>query len=183
MSNDLEQADKARREMKEFLTQFKGQTNGRQMWQSLAQSSACRKAIKPIPRYKTYMTKEGPYQEETEESQIECGVYNNLVNEYGEENVTEAMMTNACQVYLARTNPASAAFARDTGGGKPVDESKMNLTPGQNPYESLDNEQLAAIAQTLEALETKRKEVLNNERQPNPNHTTIPAQIEVGKPN
>lgn len=51
-------------------------------------------------------------------------------------------------------NTAAAAFIRDTSGGKPLDESKIDQTI-VNTYEQLSDEELEAL-QPSERLASKR---------------------------
>ena len=51
----------------------------------------------------------------------------------------------ACQARHAMHNTAAAAFIRDTSGGKPLDESKIDQTV-VNTYEQLSDEELEALA-------------------------------------
>ena len=57
-----------------------------------------------------------------------------------------------CQIVKARCDTSAATFVRDTLGAKPVDESKIDASV-TNPYESLSDEELEALAKMRAAKE------------------------------
>lgn len=63
---------------------------------------------------------------------------------------TELEMIMRCQAMRARFDTSAATFIRDTVGGKPIDETKVEATVS-NPYESLTDEELLALQEMREA--------------------------------
>ncbi len=130
----------------------------RNFWRTVGNAIANRPAVKPISTF----DKEG---NPTKESEVETSVYLRLSKDLkilGDPNCTEPTeleMVIASQMVMARTNPSSAVFIRDTLGAKPVDESKVDASI--NEFDSLTDEELELLAKHRE----KQKEVENNEKE------------------
>jgi len=130
----------------------------RNFWRTVGNAIANRPAVKPI----STLDKEG---NPTKESEIETSVYLRLSKDLktlGDPNCTEPTeleMIIASQMVMARTNPSSAAFIRDTLGAKPVDESKVDASI--NEFDSLTDEELELLAKHRE----QRKEGEDNEKE------------------
>lgn len=69
---------------------------------------------------------------------------------------TEIEMIIKSQMLRARFDTQAAVFIRDTLGAKPVDESKV-AAQVSNPYESLSDEELEAVAAMRERRIRRRK--------------------------
>lgn len=137
------------RERKEMENLFADPKFARQAWKSVGQAVLIQPAVEPI----TVLDKDG---NETFNSQVERYSYNKLsedIKELAKENrkPTELEMILHCQILKARTDTSAAVFVRDTLGGKPVDESKVDATVS-NPYENLTDAELALLQRHREEL-------------------------------
>lgn len=134
--------NKKTRVRKEMQNLFSDPRFARKAWQAVGQAVLQRPAIQP----QAFLDKDG---NETLDSLVERYTYQQLAadvdaagNSY-EPTVIEMIM--ACQARHAMHNTAAAAFIRDTSGGKPLDESKIDQTV-VNTYEQLSDEELEALA-------------------------------------
>lgn len=134
--------NKKARVRKEMQNLFSDPQFARKAWQAVGQAVLQRPAIPP----KQFLDKDG---NETLDSLVERYTYQQLAadidaagNSY-EPTVIEMIM--ACQARHAMHNTAAAVFIRDTSGGKPLDESKIDQTV-VNTYEQLSDEELEALA-------------------------------------
>ena len=134
--------NKKARVRKEMQNLFSDPRFARKAWQAVGQAVLQRPAIQP----QAFLDKDGT---ETYDSLVERYTYKHLAadvdaagNSY-EPTVIEMRM--ACQARHAMHNTAAAAFIRDTSGGKPLDESKIDQTV-VNTYEQLSDEELEALA-------------------------------------
>ena len=135
------------RERKEMENLFSDPKFFRAALKSVGQAIALQPATKPVP----IVDKDG---NETINSQIESYSYRNLSDDLKklcktEREPTEIEMILHCQMIKARTDTSAAVFIRDTLGGKPIDESKVDATVS-NPYESMTDEELEALAKFRE---------------------------------
>lgn len=141
----MEISNKSEREQKEFETLFKNPKHARYAWQEKVLQRYCKPAMKPID----IVDKDG---ELTKESQVEKGVWKQLIEEFKVEGIdrlpTDGEMMEAMQAYYARHNAGSYVARRDGMGAKPVDESKLTSVPF-NPYEGMSDEELDLIVKTL----------------------------------
>lgn len=149
-------SNKRTREQKELDNLFADPKYCRQAWKAVGQAILCSPAIKPIPSY----DKDG---NDTFSYTLEKYTYDALrrdIDELGKENrqPTELEMILSCQMVKARYDTAAATFIRDTLGAKPVDETKLDAQVN-NPYKSLSDEELEAIA----AMRAKKQEVNNGQ--------------------
>ena len=134
--------NKKARVRKEMQNLFSDPRFARKAWQAVGQAVLQRPAIPP----QQFLDKDG---NETYDSLVERYTYQQLAadvdaagNTY-EPTVIEMIM--ACQARHAMHNTAAAVFIRDTSGGKPLDESKIDQTV-VNTYEQLSDEELEALA-------------------------------------
>lgn len=134
--------NKKARVRKEMQNLFSDPRFARKAWQAVGQAVLQRPAIPP----QQFLDKDG---NETLDSLVERYTYQQLAadidaagNTY-EPTVIEMIM--ACQARHAMHNTAAAVFIRDTSGGKPLDESKIDQTV-VNTYEQLSDEELEALA-------------------------------------
>lgn len=134
--------NKKARVRKEMQNLFSDPRFARKAWQAVGQAVLQRPAIQP----QAFLDKDG---NETYDSLVERYTYQQLAadvdaagNTY-EPTVIEMIM--ACQARHAMHNTAAAVFIRDTSGGKPLDESKIDQTV-VNTYEQLSDEELEALA-------------------------------------
>ena len=149
-------SNKKVREQKELESLFADPKYSRNAWKAVGQAILCSPAVKPIERTDKDGNEEFSYTLE----KYTYGALKKDIDELGKENrqPTELEMILACQMVKARYDTSAAVFIRDTLGAKPIDESKMDATVN-NPYESLSDEELEAIA----AMRAKKQEV-NNEQ-------------------
>lgn len=136
-------SNKTNRETKEMANLFADPKFSRQAWRSIGAAILQNPASKPTQTY----DKDG---NPTLQSEIESYSYTKLKKDIaalGKEDrePTELEMIMQCQIVKARCDTGAATFVRDTLGAKPVDESKVDATV-TNPYESLSDEELEAIA-------------------------------------
>ena len=136
-------SNKRTREQKELENLFADPKYCRQAWKAVGQAILMSPAVKPIPA----TDKDG---NETFNYTLEKYTYNALkrdIDTLGSENrePTELEMILSCQAIKARYDTSAAAFIRDTLGAKPVDETKLDAQVN-NPYESLTDEELEALA-------------------------------------
>ena len=136
-------SNKKVREQKELENLFADPKYSRQAWKAVGQAILMSPATKPIPT----TDKDG---NETFSYTLEKYSYQSLkrdIDSLGNENrePTELEMILACQAVKARYDTSAAVFIRDTLGAKPVDETKLDAQVN-NPYESLSDEELEAIA-------------------------------------
>ena len=146
------------RERKEMENLFSDPKFFRAALKSVGQAIALQPATKPVP----IVDKDG---NETVNSQIESYSYKNLSSDLKklcktEREPTEIEMILHCQMIKARTDTSAAVFIRDTLGGKPVDETKMDATVS-NPYESMTDEELEALAKFREEKAAKESSDAN----------------------
>ena len=140
--------NKELREMKEMKNIFGDPKFFRAAWKSVGQAILQNPASKPV----SYVDKDG---NPTLASEIESYSYNKLkqdlqsiANDKNRE-PTELEMIMQCQIIRARYDTNAAIFVRDTLGAKPVDESKIDAQIN-NPYETLSDEELEALAKMRE---------------------------------
>lgn len=130
------------RARKEIENLFKDPRFVRKAWQSIGMAVLQRPALPPVP----IVDKDG---NDTYDSLVERYTYDKLaadLNTIAEGVVpSEIEMIMGCQAVHARHNTTAAAFIRDTSGGKPLDESKIDQTV-VNTYEQLSDEELEALA-------------------------------------
>jgi hypothetical protein len=148
-------SNKRTREQKELENLFSDPKYSRQAWKAIGQAILCSPAVKPIPRTDKDGNDEFSYT-------LEKYTYEALkkdIDELGKENraPTELEMILSCQMVKARYDTSAATFIRDTLGAKPVDETKLDAQVN-NPYESLSDEELEAIA----AMRAQKQESLND---------------------
>lgn len=136
-------SNKQDRENKEMKNLFADPKFSRQAWRSVGQAILQNPASKPIQVH----DKDG---NPTLSSEIESYSYTKLKQDIAnlqkvDREPTELEMILQCQIVKARCDTGAATFVRDTLGAKPVDESKIdaNIT---NPYETLSDEELEALA-------------------------------------
>lgn len=143
-------SNKQDRETKEMKNLFADPKFSRQAWRSVGQAILQNPASKPIQAY----DKEG---NPTLNSEIESYSYAKLKKDIAslqtaDREPTELEMILQCQIVKARCDTGAATFVRDTLGAKPVDESKIDAQVN-NPYESLSDEELEALAKMRAAKE------------------------------
>lgn len=148
-------SNKRTREQKELENLFSDPKYSRQAWKAIGQAILCSPAVRPIPRADKDGNDEFSYT-------LEKYTYDALkkdIDELGKENraPTELEMILSCQMVKARYDTSAATFIRDTLGAKPVDETKLDAQVN-NPYESLSDEELEAIA----AMRAKKQENQND---------------------
>lgn len=136
-------SNKNDRETKEMQNLFADPKFARKAWQSVGRAILQNPATKPIDA----RDKDG---NPTLSSEIEMYSYSKLkhdIDTLGSEKrePTELEMIMQCQIVKARYDTGAATFVRDTLGAKPVDESKVDANIS-NPYESLSDEELEALA-------------------------------------
>ena len=146
------------RERKELENLFADPKYCKQAWKSVGQAILLQPAKEPIP----FLDKDG---NETFNSTLERYSYSQLakdIKELAKEDraPTEIEMIMKCQMVKARTDTSAAVFIRDTLGAKPVDESKVDATVG-NPYESMTDEELEALAKFREEKAAKESSEAN----------------------
>lgn len=149
MSNALDRTSKEMRNL------FSDPKFSKQAWKAVGNAIINNPATKPIATY----DKEG---NETIASQIERYSYDRLkqdIDTLGKEErePTELEMILHCQIVKARIDTSAAIFVRDTLGAKPVDESKVSAQVS-NPYETLTDEELEALAAMREKKEQEQHE-------------------------
>lgn len=132
------------RQKKEAMNLFADKKFAREAWKSIGQAILSRPATAPIVRY----DKDGDV---TSEYEIEKYTYETLGKDIeglqqDRSFVTQMEMILACQAVKARWDTSAAVFMRDTTGGKPIDESKVDQLV-TNVYESLSDEELEMLAQ------------------------------------
>lgn len=145
-------SNKNDRETKEMMNLFSDPKFARQAWKSVGHAILQNPARKPIQLY----DKDG---NPTLSSEVESYSYASLKQDIAklqekDREPTELEMIMQCQIVKARFDTAAATFVRDTVGAKPVDESKIDASV-HNPYESLSDEELEAIAAMRAAKEQK----------------------------
>ena len=136
-------SNKRTREEKELENLFADPKYCRQAWKAVGQAILMSPAVKPIPT----TDKDG---NETFNYTLEKYTYSALkrdIDSLGNEKrePTELEMILSCQAVKARYDTSAAVFIRDTLGAKPVDETKLDAQVN-NPYESLSDEELEALA-------------------------------------
>lgn len=141
-------SNKISRNTLEMINLFEDPKFSRKAWKSIGAMIANRPAAK-IP---TIVDKDG---NQTFGSQIEQYSYNKLCEDIKEicsdrTEPTELEMILQCQFVKARFDTQAATFVRDTIGGKPVDETKMDMQVN-NPYEQLSDEELELLAEHRKA--------------------------------
>lgn len=160
--------NKKARVRKEMQNLFSDPRFARKAWQAVGQAVLQRPAIPP----QAFLDKDG---NETLDSLVERYTYQQLAadvdaagNTY-EPTVIEMIM--ACQARHAMHNTAAAAFIRDTSGGKPLDESKIDQTV-VNTYEQLSDEELEALA----AFRASREQAVSEPTAPETSCNTEPSE-------
>lgn len=148
-------SNKNDRESKEMQNLFADPKFARKAWRSVGQAILQNPAKKPIQ----ILDKDG---NPTLSSEIESYSYTKLKNDIAnlakeEREPTELEMIMQCQIVKARFDTSAATFVRDTLGAKPVDESKIDAQVS-NPYESLSDEELEALAAMRAAKEKTDEE-------------------------
>lgn len=136
-------SNKTERETKEMQNLFSDPKFARKAWQHVGHAIANSPASKPFTSY----DKDG---NPTLQSDIEAYSYAQLhkdLESLGNESrgPTELEMILKCQMIRARYDTSAAVFVRDTIGAKPVDETKLDAQVN-NPYETLSDEELEALA-------------------------------------
>ena len=135
-------SNRKEREIKEMRSLFEDPKFARKAFRAVGGAILQRQASKPIQRY----DKEG---NETLESRIEGYTYLKLAEDVrkltGDPNAspTELELIMACQAQMARINASNFIAFRDTVGGKPIDESKVDTTV--NDYSGLTDEELEML--------------------------------------
>lgn len=135
--------NKDKRELMEMKNLFQDPKFARHAFRAIGGAIAMRPAIAPVRKY-------GKDGEETFESMVENYTYDKLcqdLKKLGSPNAepTELELIMACQAQMARTNAANFVAWRDTIGGKPIDESKMDQSP-VTEYSQLTDEELELLA-------------------------------------
>lgn len=160
--------NKKARVRKEMQNLFSDPRFARKAWQAVGQAVLQRPAIPP----RQFLDKDG---NETYDSLVERYTYQQLAadvdaagNTY-EPTVIEMIM--ACQARHAMHNTAAAVFIRDTSGGKPLDESKIDQTV-VNTYEQLSDEELEALA----AFRASREQAVSEPTAPETSCSTEPTE-------
>ena len=141
-------SNKSIREYKEMKNLFGDVKFSREAWKAVGLAILQNPATKPA---NGTIDKDG---NPTLAAQIEAYSYNKLkrdIDALGEEDrePTELEMILMCQTIKARYDTNAAMFIRDTLGAKPVDETKLDAQIN-NPYESLSDEELDALAKMRE---------------------------------
>ena len=136
-------SNKNDRETKEMQNLFADPKFARKAWRSVGQAILQNPATKPVQTY----DKDG---NPTLSSEIESYSYAKLKKDIANlakegREPTELEMIMQCQIVKARYDTSAAVFVRDTLGAKPIDESKVDAQIS-NPYESLSDEELEALA-------------------------------------
>lgn len=131
------------RHRKEMENLFGDPKFARQAWKSIGAAILQNPAIRPVSQY----DKDG---NPTFVSEVERYSYDKLKKDIEtlqqvNREPTEIEMILQCQIVKARFDTSAAIFVRDTLGAKPVDESKLDAQVN-NPYESLSDEELEALA-------------------------------------
>jgi len=144
-------SNKESREYNEMKNLFADPKFSRQAWRSVGAAILQNPASKPVQVY----DKDG---NPTLQSEIESYSYTKLKKDIVElqkqdREPTEIEMILQCQIVKARCDTSAATFVRDTLGAKPVDESKVDANIS-NPYESLSDEELEALAKMRADKET-----------------------------
>lgn len=144
-------SNKESREYNEMKNLFADPKFSRQAWRSVGAAILQNPASKPVQVY----DKDG---NPTLQSEIESYSYTKLKKDIAElqkqdREPTEIEMILQCQIVKARCDTSAATFVRDTLGAKPVDESKVDANIS-NPYESLTDEELEALAKMRADKET-----------------------------
>lgn len=131
------------RERKELENLFADPKYARRAWKAIGQAILLSPAVRPLdappddPRMWRDATIEKLCFDSLSEDLHSLGTA-------GRE-VTELEMILHCQAMRARFDTSAAVFIRDTVGARPIDESKLDATIA-NPYESLSDEDLEALA-------------------------------------
>ena len=141
-------SNKDKRTALEMVNLFEDPRFVRKAWRSIGAAIANRPAV----RLPIVTDKDG---NQTFASQIEEYSYNKLAADLraissDKTGPTELEMIMQCQFIRARFDTQAAVFIRDTIGGKPVDETKMDMSVN-NPYESLTDEELELLAKHRES--------------------------------
>lgn len=140
--------NKDKRTALEMVNLFEDPKFVRKAWRSIGAAIATRPAV----RLPIVTDKDG---NQTFASQIEEYSYNKLAADLraissDSTGPTELEMIMQCQFIRARFDTQAAVFIRDTIGGKPVDETKMDMNVN-NPYEGLTDEELELLAKYRES--------------------------------
>lgn len=154
------------RDDKEMKSLFADPKFARKAWKSIGMAILNNPCQSPIGQY----DKDG---NSTMASDIEAYTYRKLKEDIkclgkgpGRE-PTEIEMILACQAVRARYDTGAAVFIRDTVGGKPIDETKLDAQIN-NPYEELTDDELEALSKLREA---KRQAEIQAASQPEANAT------------
>lgn len=139
MSYNLKYTTKEERQKKETEALFKNPRYAREAWKSIGIAILNSPAQEPI-------NMENP----TIDNIIEHYSFDSLsrdiadIVEGNRKKPTELEMIFRCQAIHARHNTNAAIFVRDTVGGKPVDESKVEQT-NYNMFEQLSDDELEML--------------------------------------
>ena len=144
MSYNIKYTSKEERQRKETEALFKNPRYAREAWKSVGIAILNSPAQAPI-------NMEVP----TLDNLIEHYSFDSLckdvatIVEGNRKEPTELEMIFRCQAIHARHNTNAAVFVRDTVGGKPVDESKVEQT-NYNMFEQLSDDELEILVQYRE---------------------------------
>lgn len=139
MSYNLKYTSKEERQRKETEALFKNPRYAREAWKSVGIAILNSPAQAPIDM-----------EDPTLDNLIEHYSFNSLckdvatIVEGDRKEPTELEMIFRCQAIHARHNTNAAVFVRDTVGGKPVDESKVEQT-NVNMFEQLSDDELEML--------------------------------------
>lgn len=139
MSYNLKYTTKEERQKKETEALFKNPRYAREAWKSIGIAILNSPAQEPI-------NMENP----TIDNIIEHYSFDSLSRDIADlvegdrKKPTELEMIFRCQAIHARHNTNAAIFVRDTVGGKPVDESKVEQT-NYNMFEQLSDDELEML--------------------------------------
>lgn len=144
------------RTSKEMQNLFSDPKFSKQAWKAVGMAIINNPATKPVRTY----DRDG---NETLASQVEQYSYAKLKDDISnlakdDREPTELEMILQCQIVKARYDTSAATFVRDTLGAKPTDESKITADIN-NPYESLSDEELEALAKMREKKEQTDEQV------------------------
>lgn len=105
----------------------------------------CREAWKSVGMAVLLSESNGMVISDGKEGQIEEYTYAKLTKELKElgRKPTELEMILHCQAAKARWDTSAAVFLRDSSGGKPIDESRIEVR--KNAYEDMSDEELEVL--------------------------------------
>lgn len=110
-----------------------------------ADPAYCREAWKSVGMAVLLSESNGMVISDGKEGQIEEYTYAKLTKELKEigRKPTELEMILHCQAAKARWDTSAAVFLRDSSGGKPIDESRIEVR--KNAYEDMSDEELEVL--------------------------------------